>query len=124
MSAQTFQDVLIDVDALLEGLRNLPEANEYRAEPGSAHLANELHAIYSGFIGQFFKPDIIIYVALQNWLITLIEPGLCTAGHRKQVCLPLIILYKRFTICMIDRRNLGGMCFIMACTYVDLKLIV
>jgi len=93
MSEQTCQDVLVDVDALLEELRNLPEANEYRAEPGSVHLTNELHAIYSGFIAQLFKPDITIYVALQNWLITLIDPGLCTAGHRKQVCLPLIRLY-------------------------------
>ncbi|OJA10390.1 hypothetical protein AZE42_09154 [Rhizopogon vesiculosus] len=83
----TRQDSLIDVEALLEELRNLPGANEYYtpSEPGSASLTKELNDIYSGFIGQFLTPDITTYFALYHWLAFLIEPGLITAEHRKQI---------------------------------------
>lgn len=97
MSEQVFQDALIDVDALLEELQNLPpmtEAYDYftRTESGTTYITKELDDIYSGFIGQFLMPDITTYVDLYNRLASLVDLGLRTAGHRKQVRPPDIIL--------------------------------
>jgi len=94
MSEQTFQDELIDIEALLEELQNLPPVTEpydcfTTIEPEAAYITKELDSIYSGFIGQFLMPDITTYISLYHWLTWLVDPGLRTAEHRKQVCSPI-----------------------------------
>jgi hypothetical protein len=87
MSEQTY----IDVDALLEELRNLPPPTETYAfytesEPGIAFLNDQLYTIFNGFFSQFFTPDITTFVSTCDSLIPLLDLALLTAKNRQLVC--------------------------------------
>ncbi|KAG1803167.1 uncharacterized protein BJ212DRAFT_1487122 [Suillus subaureus] len=86
MSEQTY----IDVDALLEELRNLPPPTEAYAfftetEPGIAFLDDQLYAIFNGFLAQFFTPDITTFVSTCDSLIPLLDLALLIAKNRQLV---------------------------------------
>ncbi|KAG1728239.1 hypothetical protein EDB19DRAFT_1941527 [Suillus lakei] len=80
MSEQTY----IDIDALLEELRNLPPPTETYAfftetEPGRAFVSDQLYAIFNGFLAHFFTPDITTYVSTCESLIPVLDLALLTA---------------------------------------------
>ncbi|KAG1744370.1 hypothetical protein EDB19DRAFT_512789 [Suillus lakei] len=86
MSEQTY----IDIDALLEELRNLPPPTETYAfftetEPGRAFVSDQLYAIFNGFLAQFFTPDITTYVSTCESLIPVLDLALLTAKNRQLV---------------------------------------
>lgn len=86
MSEQTY----IDVDALLEELRNLPPPTETYAfytepEPGIAFLNDQLYEIFNGFLSQFLTPDITTFVSTCDNLIPLLDLALLTAKNRQLV---------------------------------------
>lgn len=84
------EDAYIDVDALLEELRNLPPPTETysfftETEPGIAFLDDQLYAIFNGFLAQFFTPDITTFVSTCDSLIPLLDLALLTAKNRQLV---------------------------------------
>ncbi|KAG1851866.1 hypothetical protein DFJ58DRAFT_419316 [Suillus subalutaceus] len=84
------EDTYIDLDALLEELRNLPPPTETYAfftetEPGIAFLDDQLYGIFNGFLAQFFTPDITTFASTCDSLIPVLDLALLTAKNRQLV---------------------------------------
>ncbi|KAG1728869.1 uncharacterized protein EDB91DRAFT_844437 [Suillus paluster] len=83
-------DVFIDVDALLEELRNLPppaESNECltQTEPTRTFITDEINDICGGFFAEFLMPNIKTYLATCDRLVPVLDLAMLTAGDRKLV---------------------------------------